>query len=60
MSSRPCNPGSDFKGLWQVFLRDMPIPQCQTPSDSQPAEGSKAATSDPNPDKPEADTTRER
>jgi hypothetical protein len=46
MSGRPCNPGSDFKGLWQVFLRDIPMPQCPARSDLQTADD-KAALPEP-------------
>ncbi len=65
MSGRPCNPGNDFKGLWQTFLRDMPMPQCGMPSDPEPVEDSKAPAeaSDPPaaaPGKPATNATRNR
>jgi hypothetical protein len=47
MSGRPCNPGNDFKGLWRAFLGDLPMPQCEAPSDAQAAEDLKSATSEP-------------
>jgi hypothetical protein len=31
MSSRPCNPGSDLRALWQALLGDIPFPQCGVP-----------------------------
>jgi hypothetical protein len=52
MVGRPCNPNGDFKRLWQVFLRDAPMPQCEAPSDLESAEDPKAATVDPTPAKP--------
>ncbi len=60
MSGRPCNPGNDFKGLWQVFLRDMPMPQCPTPADPQAAEAPDVAKPDPAPAKPDANDMRDR
>jgi hypothetical protein len=60
MSGRPCNPGNDLKGLWRIFLRDIPMPQCAAPPDPQAAEDSRAAASDPAPVKPAPNTTHER
>lgn len=37
MSGRPCNPGSDLRGLWQVLLGDIPFPQCGTPDQADRA-----------------------
>lgn len=54
MTGRPCNPGSDLKGLWQTFLGNTPMPRCGTPSDPQPAEDPKDARSDPGPVQPAA------
>jgi hypothetical protein len=59
MSGRPCNPGSDFKSLWQVFLRDMPMPQCPAPTDPEAAKDRGAAKSDPTPAEPKANHTRD-
>jgi hypothetical protein len=61
MSGRLCNPGSDFKRLWQIFLRDAPMPRCEMPSDPQAAENAKApATADPASTEPAANTTHDR
>jgi hypothetical protein len=55
MSGRPCNPGNDFKRLWQTFLGNTPMPQCGTPSDPQTAEASKTPAPDPAPAKQATD-----
>jgi len=60
MSGRPCNPGSDFKRLWQTFLGNTPMPQCGAPPDPPPAEAPKGAASDPAAAEPPAETTRQR
>ena len=60
MSGRPCNPGSDFKRLWQAFFHNTPMPQCDTPSGPRAAEDAKTAATDPSPTKPEAITPRDR
>ena len=60
MSGRPCNPGNDFKGLWQVFLRDMPMPQCPAPTDSRAANDSIEARPHPDSAKPKAGDTSDR
>jgi hypothetical protein len=57
MAGRPCNPNSDFKRLWQVFLRNAPLPQCEAPSDLESAEDSEAATVDPTAAKPATNGT---
>lgn len=60
MTGRPCNPGSDFKRLWQVFLGNTSMPQCETPSGPRTAEDAKTAAAESTPIKPEANTTRDR
>lgn len=60
MNGRPCNPGNDFKRLWQAFFGNTPMPQCETPPGPQAGEHAKTATADPTLTKPEANTTRDR
>ena len=38
MSGRPCNPDTDLKRLWQIFLRDTPMPQCAPQEERERAE----------------------
>jgi hypothetical protein len=46
MAERPCKPGTDVKGIWQLLLPDTPFPACgtqeqanagETPADRPPA-----------------------
>jgi len=60
MSGRPCNPGSDFRGLWQVFLRDMPMPQCPAPAEPGPDTDVQAADVEAVAAKPPANSSRNR
>ena len=60
MSGRPCNPGSDFKRLWQAFFGNTPMPQCETPSDRRAVEEAKTAAADSPPAESEANATRSR
>jgi hypothetical protein len=60
MAGRPCNPNGDLKRLWQVFLRDAPMPPCEAPSDLESADDPKAATVDPTLAKPATNGTFDR
>ena len=42
MTGRPCNPGNDLKRLWQIFLRDTPMPQCATQEGLEGSAGAEA------------------
>jgi hypothetical protein len=59
MSGRPCNPGNDLQRLWQIFLRDTPMPQCGAPP-VQPTENSTAVIANPATAEPAANPTRDR
>jgi hypothetical protein len=51
MSGRPCNPGSDLRGLWQTLLGDMPFPQCGAPDQADaPQDRVSAASGKPSPE----------
>jgi hypothetical protein len=45
MSGRPCNPGSDLRGLWRTLLGDIPFPQCGVTDQADSAQDRIAAES---------------
>jgi len=49
MAERPCKPGTDVKGIWQLLLPDTPFPACGTQENAGEAPA----------DRPQADAKRD-
>jgi hypothetical protein len=46
MTGRPCNPGSDLRGLWRMLLPGMAFPACGVPENSTEDTSERAALSE--------------